>query len=121
MIKSSSLSSSNSEDSSGNRTYLRDPKKQSRHGNMMQDQGPGQLNFTLPTNKAITDDDSEQMKEVEDDCEDDEVSSSNTLSVSAVDEDDLRMLNQALTRDQGSRGSNDLEEEKHSATGNERS
>ena len=85
----------------------------------MQERAPGQLNFTLPTNKAITDDDTEQMKE--DDLDGDDVSSSNTLSVSAVDEDDLKMLNQALTRDQGSRGSNDMEEEKQSATYTERS
>ena len=63
---------------------------------MQQDRASGALNFTLPTNNAKSEeanDDSEQMKEVGMDCVDDNVSSSNTLSVSAVDEDDLRMLN----------------------------
>ena len=81
---------------------------------MLQNSGPGHLNFTLPTNKAMSEEDTEQMKEIGENDEEleDELSSSNTLSVSAVDEDDLQMLNQALTREQGSLGSNDLEEEK---------
>ena len=78
----------------------------------------GQLDFaTLAGGRAIHD---------EVDCTDqmggdagmggDDASSSATPSVSAVDEDDLRMLNQALAL-----GSEDLEEEKQSAAGTDRS
>ena len=78
------------------------------------------LSFTLAASKAPNEEMAdEQMDEVapkSGDLEDD--SSSGTLSVSAIDEDDLRMLNQALT---GTHGSNDQEEEKQSAAGTERS
>ena len=63
---------------------------------MQQNRVTGALNFTLPTNNAKSEEDvdnTEQMKEVGMDCDDVDASSSNTLSVSAVDEDDLRMLN----------------------------
>ena len=41
------------------------------------------------------------------------MSSSKTISVSEVDEEDMRILSNALKKEHGSKGSDELEEEKH--------
>ena len=57
------------------------------------------MNFTLAANTVINEDgDDAEMDGVVDDIDDD-MSSSDTPSVSAIDEDDLKMLNQALIHD----------------------
>ena len=43
----------------------------------------------------------------------DELSSSKTISVSEVDEEDMRMLSNALNKQHGSKNSESIEEEKH--------